>query len=139
MGLPTVANKAGRPARAGAGRGSVVARTGPPFSVAGVPARDGLVAGSIGSTKGGGSGGAAHVPPIWHVHGGAFGTHGSGTRGTSRRGCGPLGLCDRAQTPSRCAPGLPLGTTRCGPAPLALRAGPPPEWPWEASFAMALQ
>ena len=48
MGLPGMANTAGRLAPAGAGRGSVIAGTGPPVSVAGVPARDGPVAGSIG-------------------------------------------------------------------------------------------
>ena len=145
MGQPAVANTAGRLAPAGAGRGSAVASTGPPISVAGVPARDGPVAGSIGQTRGGGSDGAAHVPPVWHVSGGAFGMHGSGSRSTSRRGRGPLSLCDRAQTPSRCAPGLPYGGQLgagphppAPPAPLALRAGPPPGWPWEASFAMAL-
>ena len=52
---------------------------------------------------------------VWQVSGGTFCTHGSGSRGTSRRGCGPLGLCDRAQTPSRCAPGIPLGLNRHKP------------------------
>ena len=56
--------------------------------------------------------GTGHVPPSWHVLGG---THGSGSRSTSRRGHGPLGLCNRAQTPSRCVPGLTLGTTGRGP------------------------
>ena len=115
MGLPAVAYTAGRLAPAGAGRGGAFAGTGPPVSVAGVPARNGPVAGGIGPTGGGGLGGAAHVPPIWHVFVGAFGTHGSGSRGTPRRGRGPLGLCDRARTPSRCAPGLPMGTTGRGP------------------------
>ena len=115
MGMPAMANTAGRLAPACAGRGCAIAGTGPPFCVAGVPTRDGPVAGSIGPTRGGGSGGAAHVPPVWHVSGGAFGTHESGSCGTSRWGRGPLGLCDRAHTPSRCSPGLPLGTTGRGP------------------------
>ena len=54
---------------AGAGRGRAVAGIGPPVSVAGVPARDEPVAGSICQTTGGGSGGAAHVPPVRHVSG----------------------------------------------------------------------
>ena len=99
MGLPAVAYTAGRVAPAGAGRGGAIVGTCPPAKVAGVPARNAPVAGCIGPTGGGGSGGAAHVPPIWHVFGGAFGTHGSGRSGTSRRGRGPLDLCDRAQTP----------------------------------------
>ena len=111
MGLPAVAYKAGRLAPAGAGRGGTFAGTSPPVSVPGVLARNGPVAGGIGPTGGGGLREAAHVPHIWHVFGGAFGRHGSGSCGTSRRGHGPLGLCDRAPTPSRCAPGLSMGTT----------------------------
>ena len=108
---------AGRLAPAGAGRGGAFAGAGPPVGAAGVPAGNRLVAGGVGPTGGGGSGGAAHVPPLWHVSGGAIGAHGRGSRGTSRRGRGPLGLCDRAQTPSRCAPGLPMGATGRGPTP----------------------
>ena len=115
MGLPAVANTAGRLAPAGAARDGAAARTGPPVSVTGVPARNGTVAGSIGPTRGGGSNGAVHVPLVWHVFGGAFGTHGSVSRGASRRRRGPLGLCDRAPTPSRCALGLPMGTFGRGP------------------------
>ena len=109
MGLPAVANTAGRLAPAGAGRGSVVVRHWPSHQRCWCACVRRPVAGNIGPTKEGEAGGAAHVPPVWHASGGAFGTHGSGSRGTSRRGRGPLGLCDRAQTPSRCAPGLPLG------------------------------
>ena len=107
MGLPAAAYTAGRDGAA--------AGTGPPVSVAGVPARNGTVAGGIGPTGGGGSCGAAHVPFVWHVSGGAIGMHGSGSCGASRRGRGPLGLCDRAPTPSRCAPGLPMSTFGRGP------------------------
>ena len=60
-----------------------------------------------------------------------FSTHGNACRGTSRHGHGPRGLCDRVETPSRWAPGLPLGTTGRGTisacaangAAVALRAG----------------
>ena len=117
MGLPAVAYAAGRLAPAGAGRGGAFAGAGPPVGVAGMPTGDGPVAGGVGAAGGGGSGGAAHVPPLWHVSGGAIGAHRSGSHGTSRRGRGALGHCDRARTPSRLAPGLPMGATRRGPTP----------------------
>ena len=145
MGLPALAYAAGRLAPAGAGRHCAFVGVAPPVGVAGMLAGDGAVASGVGPTGGGGSSGAAHVPPLMHVSGGAISAHGSGHRGTSRRGRGPLGLCDCAQTPFRCAPGLPIGATGRRPTPpgatssaVGVARRPAARVAVEASFAMAL-
>ena len=60
-------------------------------------------------------------------------------------GAGPLVFAIARRHPPDARRGYPWGQLGAGPhppappsAPLALRAGPPPGWPWEASFAMAL-
>ena len=60
-------------------------------------------------------------------------------------GAGPSVFAIARRRPPDARRGYPWGQLGAGPhppappaAPLALRAGPPPGWPWEASFAMAL-
>ena len=60
-------------------------------------------------------------------------------------GAGPSVFAIARRCPPNARRGYPWGQLGAGPHPpapptalLALRAGPPPGWPWEASFAMAL-
>ena len=60
-------------------------------------------------------------------------------------GAGPSVFAIARRRPPDARRGYPWGQLGAGPhrpappaAPLALRAGPPPGWPWEASFAVAL-
>ena len=60
-------------------------------------------------------------------------------------GAGPSVFAIARRRPPDARRGYPWGPLGAGPhrpaptaAPLALRAGPPPGWPWEASFAVAL-
>ena len=60
-------------------------------------------------------------------------------------GAGPSVFAIARRRPPAARRGYPWGQLGAGPhrpappaAPLALRAGPPPGWPWEASFAVAL-
>ena len=84
--------------------------------------------------------------PWQNVFGNTFGAYGSGSRGTWRRGRGPLVLCGRVRialpTRDKVNHTGQLGTGRHLPAlpavPLAGCAGSPPGWSWEASFAVVL-
>ena len=60
-------------------------------------------------------------------------------------GAGPSVFAIARRRPPDARRGYPWGKLGAGPhppappmVPLALRGGPPPGWPWEASFAMAL-
>ena len=60
-------------------------------------------------------------------------------------GAGPSVFAITRRHPPDARRGYPWGQLGAGPhpptpptAPMALRAGPPPGWPWEASFAMTL-
>ena len=117
MGLPGVASTAGRLPPAGAGPCSAFAGAGPPVSMAGVPAREGPVAGSIGPTKGGGSGGAGRL--MYRLYGTYLAVlsarMGAEVAARGDAGAGPSVFAIARRCPPDARPGYPWGQQGAGP------------------------